>query len=94
MLLVLLVAHYLLRTTVVAGVDSRWCSARSPAARSGCSAWSYGTSARLGTACVRPSPPALLIAMSLVLSEHLVDFVPWFSILGISYPLVFGLRRA
>ena len=32
--------------------------------------------------------------MSLALSEHLVDFIPWYAILGISYPLMFGLRRA
>jgi diguanylate cyclase (GGDEF)-like protein/PAS domain S-box-containing protein len=37
---------------------------------------------------------ALLIAIAAAAKGQLVDFVPWFAILGISYPLVFGLRRA
>jgi diguanylate cyclase (GGDEF)-like protein/PAS domain S-box-containing protein len=53
----------------------------------------YPTNSRLGM--LRASVATLLlIAMSLALSNHLVDLVPWFPILGISYPLVFGLRRA
>ena len=36
----------------------------------------------------------LLIAIAVAAKGQLVDFVPWFAILGISYPLVFGLRRA
>src|SRR3954452_18957536 len=35
----------------------------------------------------------LLIAIAFAAKNQLVDFVPWFAILGISYPLVFGLRR-
>jgi diguanylate cyclase (GGDEF)-like protein/PAS domain S-box-containing protein len=53
----------------------------------------YGTGEWLGL--VRATAATgLLIAMSSVLSEHIVDFVQWFSILGVCYPLVFGLRRA
>ncbi len=38
---------------------------------------------------------ALLMAVAWVLPDpQVVDLVPWFSILGIGYPLVFGLRRA
>ncbi len=91
-LLVTLSAHYLLRTRV-------W-PVSVPvliAAIAGCALGLfgvvYGTNSRLGM--VRATvATALLIAMSLVLSDHLVDLVPWFPILGISYPLVFGLRRA
>ncbi|MEO7371290.1 MAG: PAS domain S-box protein, partial [Ilumatobacteraceae bacterium] len=53
----------------------------------------YPTNSRLGLLRAAAAT-ALLIAMSLVLRDHLVDLIPWFSILGISYPLVFGLRRA
>ncbi len=37
---------------------------------------------------------ALLVAICLDLPAHLVDFVQWFPLLGTSYGLVFGLRRA
>ncbi|MEY2522197.1 MAG: hypothetical protein QOJ66_762, partial [Ilumatobacteraceae bacterium] len=53
----------------------------------------YPTNSRLGVLRATAAT-LLLIAMSLVLSDHLLDLVPWFSILGICYPLVFGLRRA
>ena len=53
----------------------------------------YPTNSRLGVLRATVAT-LLLIAMSLVLSDHLVDLVPWFPILGICYPLVFGLRRA
>jgi diguanylate cyclase (GGDEF)-like protein/PAS domain S-box-containing protein len=92
LLLVTLSIHYLLRTSV-------W-PVSIPvliAAIAGCAFGLFGTvyptSSRLGLARATAAT-ALLIAMSLVLSDHLVDLVPWFSILGISYPLVFGLRRA
>jgi diguanylate cyclase (GGDEF)-like protein/PAS domain S-box-containing protein len=92
LLLVTLSAHYLLRTRV-------W-PVSIPvliAAVIGCALGLFGavypTNSRLGI--LRATfATSLLIAMSLVLSRHLVDLVPWFSILGISYPLVFGLRRA
>ena len=92
LLLVMLSVHYLLRTSV-------W-PVSVPvviAAIAGCALGLFGlvysTNSRLGMLRATVAT-LLLIAMSLVLSHHLVDFVPWFSILGISYPLVFGLRRA
>jgi len=36
----------------------------------------------------------LLSGMALTLRDHLVDLTPWFLVLGVCYPLVFGLRRA
>ncbi|HEX3089948.1 MAG TPA: EAL domain-containing protein [Ilumatobacteraceae bacterium] len=53
----------------------------------------YPTNSRLGLLRATAAT-GLLLAISLALSEHLVDFIPWFAILGISYPLMFGLRRA
>ena len=51
------------------------------------------TDARLGL--VRgAAAAALLIALCLVLRSHRADLVLWFSILGISYPLLLGWRRA
>ncbi|MEY2581753.1 MAG: hypothetical protein QOE09_1602 [Ilumatobacteraceae bacterium] len=92
LLLVALSAHYLLRTSV-------W-PVSIPvviAAIVGCALGLFGavypTNSRMGLLRATVAT-ALLIAISLVLSHHLVDFVPWFSILGITYPLVFGLRRA
>ena len=50
------------------------------------------TDARLGL--VRgAAAAALLIALCLVLRSHRADLVLWFSILGISYPLLLGWRR-
>jgi diguanylate cyclase (GGDEF)-like protein/PAS domain S-box-containing protein len=92
LLLVTLSAHYLLRTSVwpvsipVVVVAVACCAL-------GLFGAVYPTNSRLGL--MRASAASLLlIAMSLALSDHLVDLVPWFPILGISYPLVFGLRRA
>jgi diguanylate cyclase (GGDEF)-like protein/PAS domain S-box-containing protein len=92
LLLVMLSIHYLLRTPV-------W-PVSVPvliAAIAGCAlglfSLVYPTNFRLGMLRATVAT-LLLIAISLSLSHHLVDFVPWFSILGISYPLVFGLRRA
>ncbi|MEY2446275.1 MAG: hypothetical protein QOE00_2855, partial [Ilumatobacteraceae bacterium] len=92
LLLVVLCVHYLLRTSV-------WPVSLPVliAAVAGCAlglvGLAYNATARLGL--IRATiATGLLIAMSSVLSDHLVDFVPWFSVLGICYPLVFGLRRA
>ncbi|MGZ4723934.1 MAG: hypothetical protein ACXV8L_06925, partial [Ilumatobacteraceae bacterium] len=92
LLLVFLCAHYLLRTSV-------WPTSFPVllAAIAGCTfglfSLIYGTGLRVGL--VRATvATALLIAISSVLSDHVVDFLPWFSILGVCYPLVFGLRRA
>ena len=91
-MLVFLSVHYLLRTSV-------W-PVSVPvliAAVAGCALGLFGavypTNSRLGMLRATAAT-LLLIAMSMALSNHLVDFVPWYSILGISYPLVFGLRRA
>ncbi|HEY0518809.1 MAG TPA: hypothetical protein VGC84_04885, partial [Ilumatobacteraceae bacterium] len=92
LVLVALSAHYLLRTSVwpvsipvvvlaIAGFALGLFGAVFP------------TSSRLGL--LRATAATVLLgAIALALSHHLVDFVPWFPILGISYPLVFGLRRA
>ncbi len=92
LLLVMLSAHYLLRTSVwpvsipvvvlaIAGLALGLFGAV------------YPTNSRLGLLRATAAT-GLLLAISLALSEHLVDFIPWFAILGISYPLMFGLRRA
>ncbi len=91
-LLVTLSAHYLLRASV-------W-PVSVPvviAAIAGCAfglfGMVYGTNSRLGL--LRAAfATGLLIAISMAMSDHLVDFVPWYPILGVSYPLMFGLRRA
>jgi diguanylate cyclase (GGDEF)-like protein/PAS domain S-box-containing protein len=90
--LVTLSAHYLLRTsgrpvsiTVVI------------AAIAGCALGLFGllyrTTARRGLLRAAAAT-ALLMAMSIASSDHLVEFIPWFPVLGIGYPLAFGLRRA
>ena len=92
LLLVILSAHYLLRTQVwpvsvpVVILAIACCGL-------GLFGAVYSTNSRLGLLRATAAT-ALLIAMSLELSDHLVDFIPWYAILGISYPLVFGLRRA
>ncbi len=92
LVLVALSIHYLLRTSV-------W-PVSIPvliAAIAGCALGLFGlmlgTTPRLGLLRATVAT-LLLIAMSLALADHLVDLVPWFPILGIGYPLVFGLRRA
>ncbi len=92
LLLVTLSTHYLLRTSVWP-VSVPVLIAAIGGLALGLFGTVYPTNSRMGI--LRASvATALLIAASLSLSHHLVDFVPWFSILGISYPLVFGLRRA
>ncbi|MEP7112291.1 MAG: EAL domain-containing protein [Ilumatobacteraceae bacterium] len=90
--LVMLSAHYLLRAPVWPVSIPVFALAIASLALGLFGAF-HGTSSRLGM--LRASvATALLMAISLVLPRHLVDFVPWFPILGVSYPLVFGLRRA
>ena len=91
-ILVMLSAHYLLRTSVWS-VSIPVVIAAIACCALGLFGVVYGTNSRLGM--LRATAATLLLfAMSLALSDHLVDVVPWFPILGISYPLVFGLRRA
>jgi diguanylate cyclase (GGDEF)-like protein/PAS domain S-box-containing protein len=91
-LLVVLSAHYLLRTSVwPVSIPVVILAVASCAL--GLFGAVYGTNSRLGMLRATAAT-ALLIAMSFALSNHLVDLIPWFAILGISYPLVFGLRRA
>lgn len=92
LLLVALSAHYLLRTSV-------W-PVSIPVAVAAVAGLAFGlfglvhrTSTRLGILRATLAT-GLLIAMSAALSNHLIDMVPWYPILGVSYPLVFGLRRA
>ncbi|MBK5332721.1 MAG: GGDEF domain-containing protein [Ilumatobacteraceae bacterium] len=92
LLLVMLSVHYLLRTSVWP-VSIPVLTAAVAGCALGLFSTVYPTNSRLGMLRATVAT-LLLIAISLVLSHHLVDFVPWFSILGISYPLVFGLRRA
>ncbi len=91
-ILVMLSAHYLLRTSVWS-VSVPVLIAAIACCALGLFGVVYGTNSRLGM--LRATAATLLLfAMALALSDHLVDVVPWFPILGISYPLVFGLRRA
>ena len=92
LLLVTLSIHYLLRTSV-GPVSIPVVIAAIAGCALGLFGTVYPTSFRLGMARATVAT-LLLIAMALVLRHHLVDLVPWFPILGISYPLVFGLRRA
>ncbi len=93
LLLVALCAHYLLRTYVWRPVSIPVLIAAVAGLALGLFGLVHATSTKLGL--VRATvATALLMAMSLVLPDHLVDLVPWFAILGIGYPLVFGLRRA
>jgi diguanylate cyclase (GGDEF)-like protein/PAS domain S-box-containing protein len=91
-LLVMLSVHYLVRTSVWP-VSIPVLIAAIAGLALGLFGAVYPTNSRLGVLRATVAT-LLLIAMSLVLSNHLVDLVPWFSILGICYPLVFGLRRA
>ncbi len=92
LLLIVLCAHYLLRTSVWP-VSVPVVIGAVLGCALGLFGLVYGTSIRLGL--VRATvATALLMAMSAVLSHHLVDLIPWFSVLGICYPLVFGIRRA
>ena len=91
-LLVMLSVHYLVRTSVWP-VSIPVLIAAIAGLALGLFGAVYPTNSRLGVLRATVAT-LLLIAMSLVLSHHLVDLVPWFSILGICYPLVFGLRRA
>ncbi|HSB85299.1 MAG TPA: EAL domain-containing protein [Ilumatobacteraceae bacterium] len=92
MLLVVLSAHYLLRTSVwpVSIPVLIW-------AIIGCAfglfSLVYDFDPRFGL--VRATlATGLAAAMGLALTNHLVDITPWFVVLAVSYPLVFGLRRA
>ena len=94
LLLVMLSAHYLLGTSV-------WWPASAPlvvlsivSCALGLFGTVYATNSRLGMLRATLST-TLLLAMAVALRHHhLVDLIPWFPVLGISYPLVFGLRRA
>ena len=92
LVLVILCVHYLLRTSVWPVSIPVLLGATAGCAL-GLFSLVYGTNLRLGLLRATVAT-LLLITMSLVLSDHLIDFVPWFSVLGICYPLVFGLRRA
>ena len=92
LLLVILSAHYLLRTSVwPVSIPVVVLAVASMAL--GLFGTVCGTSSRLGLLRATAAT-TLLFAICVASSEHLVDFVPWFAILGIGYPLVFGLRRA
>jgi hypothetical protein len=92
LLLVILSAHYLVRTSVWP-ISIPVLTASIIGCALGLFGLAYDPHSRLGL--MRATfATSLLIAMALVLKHHLVDLVPWFPVLGISYPLVFGLRRA
>ncbi len=91
-ILVMLSAHYLLRSRIWS-VSVPVVIAAIACCALGLFGVVYGTNSRLGMLRATTAT-SLLFAMSLALSDHLVDLVVWFPILGISYPLVFGLRRA
>jgi diguanylate cyclase (GGDEF)-like protein/PAS domain S-box-containing protein len=92
LLLVTLSAHYLLRTPVGPVAPAVVVLAVAGLAL-GLLGTVYTTSLRLGLLRATAAT-GLLIAISLAPTDDLVDFIPWFAILGISYPLMFGLRRA
>ena len=95
-LLVMLSAHYLLRASVWRPVSLPVVILAIASCALGLFGAVYPTNPRLGLLRATAAT-TLLIAMSLALSDHvvdLVDLIPWYPVLGISYPLVFGLRRA
>jgi len=91
-LLVVLAAHYLLRGPVESPTNPMLPVAIICLAI-GLIGIVQASTARLGL--VRASiATGLLIAIAFASKHQLIDFVPWFAVLGITYPLVFGLRRA
>jgi diguanylate cyclase (GGDEF)-like protein/PAS domain S-box-containing protein len=91
-LLIGLATQYLLRTTVWS-VSTPVVIASIAACALGLCGFFDGGNTRL--ALLRAAAAsALLVAICLALPDHLVDFVQWFPLLGTSYGLVFGLRRA
>ncbi len=92
LLLVMLSAHYLLSTSVWSVRPTVVVLAIASCAL-GLFGAVYATNSRLGLLRATAAT-ALLLAMVVSEPHHLVDLIPWFPILGISYPLVFGLRRA
>jgi diguanylate cyclase (GGDEF)-like protein/PAS domain S-box-containing protein len=92
LLLIALSMHYLLRASVWT-VSTPVLVVAVAACAFGLFGLIDGPNMRLGL--IRAAvATALLAAMSAALPHHLIDLVLWFAVLGVSYPLVFGLRRA